>query len=514
MNSLMKNIKINQLKAGAILTYVSMGVGFLINLFYTPIMIRVLGQSEYGLYNLASSVIAYLGVLNFGLGSTYIRYYSKYKAKEDNKGIAKLNGMFLIIFSVIACIALFSGVILSLNSGFIFGDKLTPSELETASILLIILTLNLAFSFPSIVFTSYIRANERFVFQKLISLIRTVTSPFLVLPVLYLGYGSIGMAIIITSLNLLADIIYMIYSLRRLSMEISFREFDIKLMKEMTVFSSFIFINMVIDQINWNVDKYILGRVRGTISVAIYSLASHFNTFYLQLSTAISSVFVPRVHYLVASENSNFKITQLFTKIGRIQFILLSLILSGFILFGKPFILWWAGSNYSQSYYIIIILISTVTIPIIQNIGIEIQRAKDMHKFRALTYFIIAIINICLTIPLVKRHDGIGAALGTSFAILVGNGIIMNIYYHKKVKINVIYFWKSIFKFIPALLIPIIIGCIYVYYINIFQINFFILGIVIYSIVYVISMWVLGLNNFEKDLIKKTIRIFLNYIRK
>src|SRR5690554_4586976 len=98
-------MKVNQLKAGAILTYISMGLGFLISLIYTPLMLRLLGQSEYGLYNLAASVIAYLGVLNFGFGSTYIRYYSRFKVKNDEEGISKLNGMFLIIFLVITVIA-------------------------------------------------------------------------------------------------------------------------------------------------------------------------------------------------------------------------------------------------------------------------------------------------------------------------------------------------------------------------------------------------------------------------
>src|SRR5690554_5413753 len=108
--------KLNQLKAGAILTYISMGLGFLISLIYTPIMIRLLGQSEYGLYNLAASVIAYLGILNFGFGSTYIRYYSRFKVNKDEEGIAKLNGMFLIIFSVIAVVALFAGFTLAYYS--------------------------------------------------------------------------------------------------------------------------------------------------------------------------------------------------------------------------------------------------------------------------------------------------------------------------------------------------------------------------------------------------------------
>ena len=83
-------------------------------------------------------------------------------------------------------------------------------------------------------------------------------------------------------------------------MQFSFSHFDFPLMKEMTLFSSFIFINMIADQINWNIDKFILGRFYGTIIVAIYGLVAQINSYYLSLSTAISNVFIPRVNKMVA----------------------------------------------------------------------------------------------------------------------------------------------------------------------------------------------------------------------
>ena len=47
---------------------------------------------------------------------------------------------------------------------------------------------------------------------------------------------------------------------------------------------------MIIDQVNWNVDKFLLGRFRGTVAVAVYGLAAQLNSYYMSLSTAISSV--------------------------------------------------------------------------------------------------------------------------------------------------------------------------------------------------------------------------------
>ena len=75
----MKMAKINQIRAGSILSYLQLVTNIIIQLAYTPIMIRLLGASEYGLYNTVSSTISMLGILSAGFNACYIRYYSIYK---------------------------------------------------------------------------------------------------------------------------------------------------------------------------------------------------------------------------------------------------------------------------------------------------------------------------------------------------------------------------------------------------------------------------------------------------
>ena len=200
-----------------------MGLGYIVSIIYTPIMLRLLGQSEYGLYNLVASVVAYLGVLNFGFGSAYMRYYSRYKVAEDKEKIATLNGMFLVIFSVLGLIAVVAGTILAMNTELIFGSELTSIELSRAKTLMMILVINLAISFPNIVFTSHITANEKFVFQKLVQMIKTVSNPFVVLPLLILGYGSVGMVIATTFLNITIEILNAVYCIKKLKMKFSLK---------------------------------------------------------------------------------------------------------------------------------------------------------------------------------------------------------------------------------------------------------------------------------------------------
>ena len=76
-------MKLSQKKVGALLSYVSEAIRILTALIYTPIMLRLLGQSEYGLYQLVHSVVSYLSLLSLGFGSAYVRFFSRAKAKKD-----------------------------------------------------------------------------------------------------------------------------------------------------------------------------------------------------------------------------------------------------------------------------------------------------------------------------------------------------------------------------------------------------------------------------------------------
>lgn len=502
-------MKINQRKAGVVLSYAGEIVKILVNLIYTPIMLRLLGQSEYGLYQLVYSVVSYLSLLSLGFGSSYLRFYSRYKAQKDDDGIAKLNGMFMIIFCSISVICVLCGSVMVRNIRGIFGTGLTDNEYETARILMGLLIINLALTFPNSVFNCSITAHEKFLFQKFLILLQNIFSPFLTLPLLVMGYGSVGMVSVTTFLTFALLLSNMFYCFKKLHIRFKFKKFQAGLLKEMWVFTFFIFLNQIIDQVNWSVDKFLLGRFAGTTAVAVYGVGGQINTMYQQFSTSISNVFVPKVNRIVAESNDNELLTKLFTRVGSIQFIVLGLILSGFIFLGVPFVKIWAGKEYVDSYAIALLLIIPVTVPLIQNLGIEIQRAKNMHKARAIVYLLIAIANVGVSIPLIKIMGPAGAALGTAISLIAGNVIFMNWYYHARIGMNMIYFWKQIARFIPALIAPCSAGIVILLFVNISSLVKLGMFAIFYTAIYGLSMYFVGMNEEEKQLIMGPIKKML-----
>lgn len=497
---------LNQLKWGVLLSYLSTGLGVLVTLVYTPLMLRLLGQSEWGLYSLAASVIGYLPLLSFGFGAAYVRYHTRAISNGREGEVARLNGLFLMVFLAMSAVAVLVGVILTLNVGAILGDKLTPAEVATARVLMGAMTFTVAVSFPSSVFNSFITANERFFYQRLLGVIKMVGLPALTLVVLLAGYKSVGMAVVASAVAVAALTADITYCVKRLGMSFSFGGLDLSLLREIAVFSSYIFINLLVDQVNWNVDKFLLGRSAGTVAVAVYALAAQFNAMYMSLSTAVSSVFIPRVNRLVVAASDDNEITALFTRVGRVQFLVLALVCGGLIVFGESFINVWAGTDYGSAYPIVLVLVIPVTVPLIQNLGIEIQRAKNLHQFRSWLYLGIAVLNVMVSIPLVRLYGGVGAALGTAGALLLGNGLIMNVYYHRRVGIDMKYFWRQIGGFLPALAVVALAGAAIMIFADTSLVTGMLFWGLVYLGVYITSMWFLGMDDFERGLIRRPIR--------
>lgn len=497
----------SQIKIGALLSYLSIILGSAISIIYTPYMLHLMGQSEYGLMSLSNSVVGYLGLLNLGLGSAMVRYISKYNAKGETEMEHAVATLFLYLYSGIAILVLIIGGCLSFNVELFFENTLTNSETSKLRILVAFMTINVAISMVSSVFYAILMAHERFVFSKAVGVVNTLLTPLINVILLYMGLRSIALTAASTIFNLVNLVIVLIYSYQRLGYKIENKVFERKFIKELLGFSFFVFMAMIVDKVYWGTDQFILGTVSGTVAVAIYSVGASFNGYLMSFSTAITGLFLPRITQMDVNKVDDKEFTDLFIRVGRIQFIILSLILCGFIVLGRAFILLWAGSDYMDAYWIAIATLVPFIVPLIQNLGMQLLYARNKHKFRSLMLFGIAVVNLALSIPMAKLYGGVGCALVTGLSYIIGQGFILNWYYYKKMRIDIPAFWRSI---IPLLIISVILSVVvfyvvqYVYPINTWMELLF--AAIIFMIMYVASIWTFGMNKSEKALVVGILR--------
>lgn len=448
---------VNQLKAGVVLNYVVIILNTVVGLLYTPYMLRMMGQSEYGLYSLVASVIAYLTVLDLGFGNAIVRYTAKFRAEKKTEEQYEMFGMFFLLYLVIGIIAFGIGLGLYFNVGTLFGNTMTAVELDRARIMMLLLVANLAFTFPMSIWGSIIQAYEDFVFQKSLNIFRIILNTAVMICLLHFGYKAVAMVVVQTIFNVLTLVVNFIYCRRKLNIHIYFRfkHFHWGFLKEVAIYSFWIFLNAIMDRVYWSTGQFVLGAMVGTAAVAVFAIAIQLEGMYMQFSTAISSVFLPKVTAMVATNRSRKEISDLFIRTGRIQYIVLAYILSGFIIFGRQFIELWAGAGYTDAYIISLLFFIPLTVPLIQNLGITILQARNEMKFRSVLYIIIALVSLAMQIVLTRFFGGIGCAMGVSGALVVGQILIMNVYYQRRQDLDIKTFWKEISKMsiIPIVLI-------------------------------------------------------------
>lgn len=497
----------NQRKIGIAFSYFNIALQVIIGFLYVPILLHFIGKSEYGLYQLIGSLIAYFSIMDFGLSAAVIRFYAKYRALKDSIGMENILAISVRGYGAVTVVALAIGFICYGFLDVIFAGSMTVSEVDEAKQIFLLLLLNIVITLSTMVFRSVINAHERFFFLKGMETIQLVLQPILVVLVLQRHPSAFSVAAVQTVLNLVLSGARVYYCFHDLHVKIHFHYWNHELFSEFKKLALSVFAVSLIDQVFWKTNQIILGIISGTTAVAVYSIASLIYMNYMALSTAISGVYLPHVTGMVARKESIGKISDLFIQIGRWQYYLLALVGTGFIIFGKQFISLWAGPGFEDSYIITLLIIIPFTVDLIQNIGLAIMQAMNRYDFRARIYFFTGVLNLVMAIPLGMHYGGIGCAVATGVSMIVGNGFIMNWYYAKEIHLAIAFFWKQIGRISLVTGVCLVIG----YAANVYLwtqggVGPFVLKAAMYSILYMVMIYAFAMNQSERDKIQATFR--------
>lgn len=509
----------NQLRIGVVLSYINLGLGNLIPIFYTPIMLSLLGQDEYGLYKLAASFTSYLSLISVGLGTAITRYLIKAREEEGKEAEQGMLGLFTRIFQIISLVAFIVGIGLTFSLGIFYSESLNDEQLLRMRILVFIIACNTALGFLMTPQVAEVTSHERFIFLQSMNILSTCFGPILNLVVLFFGFQSIGMAISSLALSTVVRFLYYFYMRRALQIRADYKRMPKNIMKEIIGFSIWMFVAQITSTLYNATDTVMIGAIPSlaTTGVAIYNVGMVFNKIVFSSAQGISSMLSPRVNKMVFDNADTEELTSLAIKTGRLQGFIITLIITGFIAFGQPFIALYTsgtGANYSDAYWVAVLMMVPNAIPLVQSVCLSIVIAKNMHRFRALVYLGIAIVNVIGTWVLANVWGIVGAALMTGAALVIGQGIIMNIYYYKKVKLNIPRFWKetAIVYIVPTIMC--VLTLLIANFIDFYNVFFLVSGIIIYTLVYCILSWFIMMNDYEKEIFRGPMRKIYGKLKK
>lgn len=451
----MKKLKFDQLKVGALISYFTMAFNIVAGLLYTPWMVSQIGQSNYGLYTLANSLIA-IFMLDFGLGSAVSRFVSKYRAEGRFDEVSNILGVIYKLYIIIdvAILAVLSGLFFFLD---VIYQELTIRELETFRALYVIVAAYHIIAFPFAPLDGTLNAFERFTQLKVSSLLYRVLSVLLVVIVLLFSSDVRFVILANTTAHLLAILLKFYFAKKYVPVKVNFRANGHGLYKSLFSFTAWTTVINIMQRFTHSFAPSVLGITSGSREIALYSPALTLEGYFYTLGMAVNGLFMPRVSRFIANKEEH-KILDLMIRVGRYQSMLLGLAFIGFICVGKEFMTLWMGADYQESYYLAIIILFPTLVSATQQIAKTTVIAKKLIKYQALCMSVTGVLGLALSYYLSARIGAAGVCIGTAATSLC-NITFMNVIYKKKAGIDVFTFYKKCYlKLVPCYALSLILS--------------------------------------------------------
>ena len=477
-------------KKGVLLSYILMIMEVLSTLLLTPFIIRSLGGAEYGVYKLSASIVSYLMLLDLGVGNAVTRYVAKYRANNNEEECRKFLGVTVVFYSAIAVICLVLGFVLIAIFPTTFATGLTPDEISLGQTLLFVTVLNAALTMGTAQYQSIIIAYERFDVSRGSSIVQIIVRVALTILVLNLGMGSVGIVWVTFFLTLVFRLYLVFFVTKKLKLRPQYRGIKMSFIKEITVYSSMILLQMIATQINACADSVLLGIIvpASSVLIATYGVGQLIIQYYQSIGSAVNGVLMPGVVKMVEKGATPKILCDEMVRIGRWIFMLIGGIWCCFLVFGQQFINLWAGEEYGQAYIVAIMLMTAHMFILTEAIGT----------------------NVGLTILLINWQPLYGATLGTFISLMLGDVFVMNLVFKRKLKISLLSYYKGLFKgILPSMIISIAAGLLFMLIGLGGWIGFFV-NVAVMVAVYFGMLMLFGMNKYEKGtlsgILKKVLR--------
>ena len=211
-------------------------------------------------------------------------------------------------------------------------------------------------------------------------------------------------------------------------------------------------------------------------------------------------MYMPQVAKDMRNGKEGSELTKTLVQPCRLVVIVGGLVLFGFIAVGRPFISIVYGTDYLDAWIIAIMIMVPMFINMSNGIIVNILDVLRKRHVRSLCLGVTAVGNILLTIWWIKYWGMFGAAAATAVFTIIGQIILMNIYYKKAIHIDVMFLFGQSFK---GILPSMIISCLGSAAVSYFIHNSFLsllAGGVTFCVILAVCMLTFGANKAEKEL--------------
>lgn len=494
-----------QIKYGAIISYIAIFFNIAAGLLYTPWMVRQIGVSDFGLFSLIGAFLSYF-LIDFGLGSSIARFIARFRAEGKEKEVNNLLGITTRIYLIIDFIILLVLVVVFFFLSNIFKE-LTPREVEKFQIIYVIAGFFSLISFPFTPVSGALIAYERFFVLKLSDMAQKVFVIVLMVLALLMGYGLFALVLVNGLVGFGVKLFNFLYLKQKTNIRINLQFFDKKLAKELFSFSSWVFVIGIAQRLLLNIVPTILGILSGSTQIAIFAIAMTLEGYTWTFANALNGLFLPKVTRMVSDDENRHEVSNLMIRVGRIQLLVIGLLITGIVVLGKPFISLWMGPDFIPSYYVVLFLVVPGIITLTQEIAYTLLFVVNEIKYRAILFIFASVVSVIIGIILAPKLGALGTAIGVGTALVICHIVGMNVVYSKILKLEIGRFFRSVhIKMIWPLVVS---GSLCVIGQQFYHINtwfHFVVSGLAFLIIYALIVWNTVMNSHEKSLVLNILR--------
>ena len=445
----------NNLRVGAVLSYIGIGCSIVSGVLLTPLILRSLGQSEYGVYHMAAALLGYIALLDFGFSEVVSRYVARYQIRRQEAAQANFLGHCCLLYGCAVLLVAVVGLTVWRLIPTLFGHTLSPVELDTMQRVFLILLLNFAVVLPFSAFPSLLTAYEAFLFSRSLHLVLIFLRFGATVFFLGRGMGVYGLLLVEILLDAFLIVVQGIYLFGVLKIRIRLYRLDRGLLRQMLIFGFFLFLSSLVGRLQWQLGNMLLGALKSPTAVALLSLALQPVSYFRVLSGVVAGLSLPRAVQAAEQDSSPEALTGFMVRVGRIQLMICGFLFIGFVCVGDTFLRLWAGSEYQGAYPICLILMGAFILPSCLTTGVYLLEAKNRHRRRAVITLILAIVGIVPSVLLIIRLGSIGAAMGTALSLLACNLVATGVELKRQLSIRMTRFYRALFRGI----LPVLLAC-------------------------------------------------------
>jgi len=411
------------LLTGTATKYVLLAASITIGIFLMPYTVRHLGTSEYGLWMLVASLTAYFSLLDLGYGNGLVRHVADADARGDVALVNQILSTFVVVYLGLgALVAVATGAMVVWVAHF---PRLQPSQVALARYIVAVVGIRIAIGFPMTVFGAVTTARQRFALNNAVATASAIVNAAVQFTLLARGYHLRPVVAGSVAVDLLTYIAYA-WTARRAFPPLRLRlsSFDASLVRDVTAFSLYLFLISIAGQIAFNLDNVVIGATLGTSAVAVYVVTQRLAETQRNLSNQFNGLMFPVVVRYGATDDLD-ALRRMLVEGTRLSLTLACGLTVCLIGFARPLITRWMGPGFEGAVAPLYVLAVTGVVLIGQGPLGNILIATGRHRLVAYVSLAEAIVNLALSIVLVRRFGLLGVAVGTAIPLIVANVFVL-----------------------------------------------------------------------------------------